>query len=238
MSLLTDAQLRKAILVGMLCILGGCLISQAMMQLGGGPRDEPMDLSSQLPEGAPNDGMVFPDGMPPFISSGGVFYPEKAVFDIGLGITGLLFMLLAVEIFLRTKDANQNAHWARKIAMWAQPVVGLGTGFSLVMLTRHPFDVSLVKHILYATAIFWGGQVWIFLFAISRNHLDVGIMWRGRSVGFWRWVAFGASVLSFQLMTAFIAADMLVKSAIFEWTLTFAFEAAVLTLIPILEDKH
>ena len=46
-----DSQLRRAIQLGVILIVGSCIISQVMMQLGGGERDERVDLTDQAPEG-------------------------------------------------------------------------------------------------------------------------------------------------------------------------------------------
>ncbi len=48
--LFNDYYLRKAIITGVILVVCSCIISQVMMQLGGGLRDEPLDLSDQVPE--------------------------------------------------------------------------------------------------------------------------------------------------------------------------------------------
>ena len=40
-----DSQLRRAIQLGVILVVGSCIISQVMMQLGGGERDERVDLT-------------------------------------------------------------------------------------------------------------------------------------------------------------------------------------------------
>jgi len=75
----SDRFFRRAILLGVVLVLGGSVGSQLLMQLGGSPRHEPLDFSEQLPE-ALKGVAQFPDGLPPFISSGGLYYPDKVVF--------------------------------------------------------------------------------------------------------------------------------------------------------------
>ena len=98
----SDRFFRRVIILGVVLVLGGSVGSQLLMQVGGSPRHEPLDFSEQLPE-ALKGVAQFPDGLPPFISSGGLYYPDKAVFDLGLGLGGLVFWFLGLEIFLRTR---------------------------------------------------------------------------------------------------------------------------------------
>ena len=48
--ILNDVHLRRAIQLGVFLVVGCCIISQVMMQLGGGERDERVDLTDQLPK--------------------------------------------------------------------------------------------------------------------------------------------------------------------------------------------
>ena len=96
---LNDDGFRRAIQVGVILVVGSCLISQVMMQLAGGERDEPMDLRDQVPDDFNDEGLVFEDGFPPFISSAGGLMPEKAVFDFGLFTGGLVMIFLSFGIF-------------------------------------------------------------------------------------------------------------------------------------------
>lgn len=225
--MMDDDRLRKAILAGVVLVVGACVLSQVMMQMGGGARDEPMDLSDQVPEGG---GIVvlFPDGLPPFISSGGVYQPEKAVFDIGLGLGGLLMIALSFEVFHRTEPEGRG----RRLANVGALVSGIVVGFSMFNLTANPLHTDLLAHIFWAMNIFWGAQIWMGCLTHARGGLDAHLRWRGWSLNRVRWSIFAFGVISFQAMTAFIATGHLVESAIFEWTLTFSAEAMMLTLIP------
>ena len=64
-----DEHFRKAIQTTVSLIVFCCIASQIMMQLGGGERDDPLDLSDQVPEEMQeNGGLVFEEGYPPFVS--------------------------------------------------------------------------------------------------------------------------------------------------------------------------
>jgi len=238
--LVSDELLRKAVIAGFVVVLGACIVSQVMLQLGGGPRDEPMDLSSQFPAGS-NDSLgsaaVFPDGLPPFISCGGVFYPEKAVFDVGLAIGGLLFCFLGVAMFLRTGSSlreSGGSNW-RRGANVGQLASACVIGVSMVMITRHPFDVSLMMHLFYAMNIFYGSFIWGTFLTLSRSRLDGELTCRGNwKLSTIRWSMVAAGFISFVLMSVMVANGNLTLAAFFEWTLTFAAEGQALTILPIL----
>jgi len=226
--IMNDAHLRRAIQMGVFLVVGCCLISQIMMQLGGGERDERLDLSDQSPLELGDEMFVFEDGFPPFISSAGAFMPEQIVFNIGLFFGGVIMIILAFETFHRTKPEGAK----QKICNVISLIAGIIIGFSMVQIVGHPFNTSIVMHIFWAMCIFWGAQVWIATLTIARGEIDVGVSWRGWPIHQIRWAMFGIAVFSFQAMTALVATGHLVESAMFEWTLTFSAEGMLLTLIP------
>lgn len=228
--MMKDEHLRKAIIAGVILVVGACLISQIMFQMAGGPRDEPMDISDQLPADWLGSPMVFEDGLPPFISSGGVFQPEKAVFDIGLGLGGLLMMALSFEVYQRTEPVGRK----RKVANVGALISGVIVGFSMFSLPAHPLNTHLMQHIFWAVNIFWGTQVWLFCLTYARAELDANVRWKGYSINRIRWSLFATAIFSFQAMTALISTGHLSESAFFEWTLAFSAEGALLTLLPAL----
>ena len=244
-NLLSDGNTRRMIFLGVICVLGCCIISQVMMQMGGGPRDQPMDLSEQisdLGDGSAGSHATFPDGLPPFISSAGAFYPEKAVFDFGLFFGGIIFVIFGIEIFLRTNSdlISTNGSIIRKFSNFGTLITSIVIGFSMMMITRHPFNTSLVLHIFYAMNIFYGTFIWGSLFAISRGMIDSKRMFQIGKNDFRmklnnvRWILVAAGFISFQLMVFFVAKGMANTSAFFEWTLTFAAELQVLSFLPTL----
>ncbi|MDE0708218.1 MAG: hypothetical protein OSB33_04645 [Candidatus Poseidoniales archaeon] len=227
---LNDSHLRKAIQIGVILIVGSCVISQMMMQLGGGERDEPMDFSDQVPDDFDDEGLVFEDGFPPFISSAGAFMPERMVFNFGLFTGGIVMILLSFEIFHRTKPEGSK----RKICNVVSLITGIIIGFSMIQIVGHPFNTSIIMHIFWAMNIFWCAQIWIATLAYARGNLDSDVSWRGYPIHQIRWSLFAIAVISFQAMTILVATGHLVESAIFEWTLTFSAEAMVLSMIPAL----
>jgi hypothetical protein len=227
--MMKDENLRKVIIAGVILVVGAALISQIMLQMAGGPRDEPMDLSDELPVDSDHP-VVFEDGLPPFISSGGVFQPEKTVFDIGLGLGGLLMMALSFEVYHRTKPVGRKRNAANVGAL----ISGVIVGFSMFSLPAHPLNTDLMLHIFWAVNVFWGTQVWLFCLTYARAELDADVRWKGYSINRIRWSLFATAIISFQAMTALIATGHLSESAFFEWVLAFAAEGALLTLLPAL----
>lgn len=105
------------------------------------------------------------------------------------------------------------------------------------MLTRNPFNVALVAHIFYAMNIFYGSFIWGAFIAFSRGRLDSDLkVLRGMPLSTVRWGLVLAGFASFQVMLILLANNFVYESAFFEWTLTFAGEAQVLTIIPILSS--
>ena len=223
-----DHGFKRAIQIGVILVVGCCIVSQLMMQLGGGERDQPMDLSDQVPENVDIDGLVFEDGFPPFISSAGAFMPEKLVFDFGLFCGGIVMIFLSFEIYHRTKPEGTK----RKICNVVSLICGTVIGFSMMQIVAHPFNTSIMMHIFWAMNIFWGAQLWIATLTYARGELDAEVTWKGWPIHRVRWSIFAIAMISFQAMTLMVASGHLVESAIFEWTLTFAAEAMMLSLIP------
>ena len=225
-----DEVFRRVIQIGVILVVGCCLISQVMMQLGGGERDEPMDLRDQFPDDFDDEGLVFEDGFPPFISSAGAFMPEKLVFNLGLFGGGLVMVFLSFEIFHRTKPEGRTRKFCNVVAL----ITGIIIGFSMMQIVGHPFNTSIIMHIFWAMSIFWCAQIWIATLTYARGEIDADVQWRGWSITRVRWATFAVAIFSFQAMTLLVATGHLVESAILEWTLTFSAEAMMLTMIPTL----
>jgi len=225
-----DEVFRRAIQIGVILVVGCCVISQVMMQLGGGERDEPVDLRDQVPDDFDDDGLIFENGFPPFISSAGAFMPEKLVFDLGLFGGGIMMIFLSFEIFHRTKPEGKSRNICNVIAL----ICGITIGFSMMQIVAHPFNTSIIMHIFWAMNIFWCAQIWIGTLAYARGEIDADIQWKGWAINRIRWTTFAVAILSFQAMTLLVATGHLVESAILEWTLTFSAEAMMLTMIPTL----
>ena len=230
--MLNDSQLRRVIQLAVILVVGCCIVSQIMMQLGGGVRDEPMDLRDQVPDDFEGDGLYFENGFPPFISSAGAFMPEKIVFNFGLFMGGLMMIFISFEIFHRTKPEGSKRKKANVVAL----ITGIVIGFSMMQIVGHPFNTSIMMHIYWAMNIFWGAQIWIATLAYARGEIDANVLWRDWSINRIRWAIFAVALISFQAMMALVATGHLVESAILEWTLTFSAEAMMLTMIPTLTN--
>ena len=230
-----DEHFRKAIQWTVCLIVFCCIVSQIMMQLAGGERDEPLDLSDQVPrEMQDNGGLVFEDGYPPFVSSAGALMPEKIVFNLGLFSGGLMMIFLTFEIYHRTKFQNTT----RKISNLSTLVTGIIVGYSMIQIVAYPFTTEVMSHIFWAMNIFWFAQIWMGALSYTRGSLDTQFRWRGWKINTIRWTLFSIAVISFQAMTALTLMDMIVESAIFEWTLIFSAFAMMLTIIPTLEPTE
>ena len=223
-----DHGFKRAIQIGVILVVGCCIVSQLMMQLGGGERDQPLDLTDQVPEDVDIDGLVFENGFPPFISSAGAFMPEKAVFDFGLFCGGVVMIFLSFEIYHRTKPEDTKRKFCNVVSLISGTVIG----FSMMQILAHPFNTSIMMHIFWAMNIFWGAQLWIATLTYARGELDAEVTWKGWPIHRVRWSIFAIALISFQAMTLMVASGHLVGSAIFEWTLTFSAEAMMLSLIP------
>jgi hypothetical protein len=237
--LTSDRFFRWAIILGVVLVLGGSMVSQLLMQLGGGPRHEPHDYSSQLPRDYPEglkEMAIFPDGLPPFISSGGLYYPDKAVFDVGLGLGGLVLAFLAIELLLRTRRQliRKRASIVRQLLNLGQLMAALLVGGSLVMITRHPFDESFLTHLSYANKIFVGSLAWGGLLILARGGLDRQLTCCRLKLNLLRWILLGVGIASYFLMTTLAAQTSFNGAALFEWLLTISTEMLTLSLLPIL----
>ena len=231
----SDEHFRKAIKSTVCLVVFCCIVSQIMMQLSGGEREEPLDLSDQVPrEMQDNGGLVFEDGYPPFVSSAGALMPEKIVFNLGLFSGGLMMIFLTFEIYHRTKFQNTT----RKIANLSTLVTGIIVGYSMIQIVAYPFTTEVMSHIFWAMNIFWFAQIWMGALSYTRGALDAQFRWRGWKINTIRWTLFSIAVISFQAMTALTLMDMIVESAIFEWTLIFSAFAMMLTIIPTLEPTE
>tara|TARA_B100002052_G_scaffold93602_1_gene86344 strand:- start:1238 stop:1954 length:717 start_codon:yes stop_codon:yes gene_type:complete len=228
----SDEHFRKAIQTTVCLIVFCCIVSQIMMQLAGGERDEPLDLSDQVPqEMQDNGGLVFEDGYPPFVSSAGALMPEKFVFNLGLFSGGVMMIFLTFEIYHRTKFQNTT----RKFANLSTLLTGIIVGYSMVQIVAYPFTTEVMSHIFWAMNIFWFAQIWMGSLAYTRGTLDAQFRWRGWKINTIRWTLFSIAVISFQAMTALTVMNLIVESAIFEWTLIFSAFAMMLTIIPTLD---
>ena len=232
--LVSDKRFKLLLFFATGLILDGALLSQLIMQVSGGPRNEAMDFSEQVPEEVA-ELAIFPDGLPPFISSGGIFVPEKIFFNIGIGLGGLLFCLCGIELFLRTHHVLRQGR-SLVLPMFCtlgQCLMAILVGGCLFMLTHHPFDVSFKMHVLYANSIFYGSLAWGLLLILSRMGLDRELSCRGWPLNRLRWLLLMTGIICFALMLELVMWLQFNAAALFEWLMTFSTLGLALTLLPI-----
>ena len=223
---------RRLLLAAVAITLATCIISQAMLQLGGGPRDEQLDLSDQLED---LDRTLVFDGLPPFISSAGVYYPERAVFEVGLSIAGLLIIGLGFVLAQRTENDLKKGEGTniRRLFNLAGMLLAVFSGASLVIMTRHPMHTDLVAHLTYAMYVFYGSIAWAACATAARGRLDADLEWRGHSLVKMRWSLLTLAFLSLQITIGTIAFSSMLLSAFFEWVMLFSMQAVLLTFLPL-----
>ena len=100
-SIVSDKSLKSILILGVITVIGTSLITQIMLQTGENVREYSVDLSDQVPgsDNYFNSLAVYPNGLPPYISSGGVYSPEITIFNIGFKIAGILFIFIGIEAF-------------------------------------------------------------------------------------------------------------------------------------------
>ena len=220
-------------------VLGTSIITQIMLQTGENVRANSVDLSDQVPGSDDyfNSLVLFPDGLPPFISSGGVYSPEITIFNIGFKIAGVLFILIGLEVFLRTASSlNLEDKKERKYNNLSL-VCSTISGLSLFLITFFPFDKKLILHIIFASLIFICLAVWVISFMISRNKIDSEIEFRGQNLNEIRRKVVFFGVFSFIFMIVFVSLRMQSIGAIGEWCLMIAGQVQTLTFIPNLNNE-
>ena len=221
----------RRVLIGAVTILViTCIITQMSVQFAGGPRDETIDLSDQIDADLQNPPSF--DGLPPFISSGGVFEPEKTIFTIGLTISGILFMIVGIDFGIRTHRLLNICSFGnlRKLCNFASSASALIAGISLAMVAKYPFDEELLLHIFYALTIFYCAFFWVLFSHLARRGIeDDSLTWREYNV---------ASIRKYSLVLVFISLVMTVNApaigyiaigAFFEWMLLFTTMIALLS---------
>ena len=213
------------------------IISQLMMQLGGGARDKLMDLSDQLIFFG--QAVVFENGLPPYISSAGVFSPESIVFGIGLSIVGAMMMWLSKQVWNETSEQlqSENTSPIHLRTNNAGLIAGMIGGFALIILAWTPMHTKLVQHLILATLVFSSSILWTILVTISRTILDAEEEWRGYKITRLRWSCLGTSFISIQLSVITFVLISPTVSALFEWSLFISLNCGLLTFYTVFENQ-
>lgn len=228
---------RWVLITSVVLIVATSIITQAFVQLGGGPRNDDIDLTDQITH--KTGGTHVLEGLPPFISSGGVYEPEKTIFTIGLTLSGLLFIVLGIDFGTRTHRlliAAGAKPW-RRLSNVASTLSALGAGFSLVMIPQYPFDISLVMHLFYAITIFYSGFFWVFFAHLARSGCeDDSLTWKGYRISTLRKYLLAGLFVSLMLTLYAPPAGYMILGAFAEWMLLFTAMAGLLSNMPAFDE--
>ena len=206
------------------------IVTQILMQTGGGERDRVFDLGDAL---APFvDSFVF-EGLPSFISSGGIYEPEIHLFKIGFTICGLLTTWLVIRMGRRGGPLNKNGTWFEYVATG----MGVTNGICLMLLVHLPFTMYPLSHHILAGIIFSSGLGWILAahWMIDEDD-DTGLVFSFPARDVRRWsliLGIGCSMLigiPFLMMNLELA-------AILEWGILTGLQGGLLSMEDLLDNS-
>jgi len=228
---------RRTLFAAVIVLIGTSVITQAFVQFAGGPRGDSIDLTDQIKPVADHPVIIY--GLDPFISSGGVYEPEKTIFTIGLSLSGVLFMLVGVDFGVRTHRLLKSTE-AKPWRMIAN-ILGIGAaisaGFGMIMITFHPFNISLVMHIFYAMQIFYSGFFWVLFSFLARSATDdKELKWQGYRITKIRKVIVAIVFVSLIGTIYGPSAGYMLLGAFFEWILLFSAMAGMLSNLPAYDE--
>jgi len=214
------------------------LLSQLLLQIGGSPRDELLDFTEQLEQ--LDHPLVFEDGLPPFISSAGVYAPESIVFGIGFSLSGILFILLAYEMAVcnSLKLSRHESSSLHILCYNLGMIVGMFTGASLIIISWTPMHTQLIAHVALALQIFYGGMIWASLATISRSRIDSEKKFKNIPINVLRWSLIAITFTSLQLSAAAVANHSLNLAAAFEWLLFFSQVGVLASFHTLFDSTH
>lgn len=233
-----DERRSKLLKLAIGAIIVTALLSQLLLQIGGGLRDEPLDFTEQLEQ--LEQPLIFEDGLPPFISSAGVYAPESIIFGIGFTISGILFILLAYEMAV-CNSLKLSRHESTSLHIRSNNLgmlVGMFTGASLIIISWTPMHTQLIAHVALALQIFYGGMLWASLATISRSRIDSKKQFKNIPMNLLRWGLIAITFISLQLSGLAIANDSLNLAAAFEWVLFFSQVGVLASFQTIFDPNH
>ena len=228
---------RRLLLAALSVAIATAVISQVMLQLGDGPRDERLDLSDQI--AWPDVEVVLEDGLPPFLSSGGVYQPERTVFNFGFAVTGVLMIPLGVAIAGRTQRDLEQIGGSRmgERANLAGLLAASITGVSLGIMTRFPMHTHLQPHLVFAMLVFCGSLLWAACSSRARGELDVERAFLDHPVVPLRRNLLRMAAASFILMLVAVVAMSLTIAALLEWLLLGSVLSVLLTHLTMFAEE-
>ena len=230
-----DERRSKLLKLAIGVVIATAVLSQLLLQIGGDSRHEALNFTEQL--GYP---LTFEDGLPPFISSAGVFAPESIVFGIGFTLSGILFILLAYEMAV-CNSLKLSRHESTSLHIWSNNLgmlVGMFTGASLILISWTPMHTQLIAHVALALQIFYGGMLWASLATISRSRIDSKKQFKNIPMNVLRWTLIAITFSSLQLSGVAIANDSLNLAAALEWVLFFSQVGVLASFQTVFESNH
>ncbi len=199
------------------------------MQIGGGPRNEEFNLGDVF---QPFINEFRFTGLPPFISSGGVFTPEIYFFKIGLTTSGILILWLVFRLHWKNGILPFNGLKSRIISCISGTIVGL----SLIGFVHFSFIEDPLIHSYFAGAIFTGGLTWLASVHISTKTFDKYSPVMGINLIKARQYSLGIAVFCWVFMPIPLLMMKLQFAAVLEWTMMLSLQFGVLTLEPLLNS--
>jgi len=237
--IMSDKMLKTILILGVCVVLGTSIITQVMLQTGENIRGNSVDLSDQVL--GSNDYfeslVIYPNGLPPYISSGGVYSPEISIFNIGFKIGGLLFILIGFDVYLRTNSSLNLEDKKERKYNNISLICSICSGFSLFMITFFPFDTKLIMHIIFAGLIFISIAMWVYSFLISRKKIDSEIEFKGQKLNEIRKKIAYFGIFSYLFMIFFVGLNIQSIGAIGEWCLMISGQLQTLTFIPNINNE-
>ena len=212
------------------CTILTSITTQILMQTGGGPRDSQFDLTEAFQPFF--EEFIF-TGLPPFISSGGVFSPEIYVFQIGFSLTGILILCLVGRLHGKNGILPFDGTLTRRVAVGMGCIVGL----SLMGIVHFSFIEEPLIHAYFAGIIFSGSLAWLGSVHLSCRDLEdkqttfgissLAMRTWGLRIGIFCWLAMPIPLFFMQLEIA----------AVLEWAMMLSLQAGLFSLEPLLMKK-
>ena len=210
------------------CTIITSIITQFLMQTGGGPRENQFDLSDAFEPFI--DEFIF-TGLPPFISSGGVFAPEIYVFQIGFTVSGILILWLVIRLHGKNGVLSFDGSKSRVFSAISGTIVGL----SLTSIVHFSWIEDPLIHSYFAGAIFSGALVWLGSVHIATQMFEDNAPIFGIEESKLRTYSLGVAILCWLIMPIPLYLMKLQFAALIEWAMMLSLQFGLLSLESILE---
>ena len=210
------------------CTILTSITTQILMQTGGGQREAQFDLTEAFQPFF--DEFIF-TGLPPFISSGGVFSPEIHVFQIGFSLTGILILCLVLRLHGENGILPIDGSLTRKFAVGSGCIVGSSImGIVHFSFIEEPLIHAYIAGIIFSGSLAWLGSVHLSCGDLEDKQTAFGISslvmrtWSLR-IGIFCWISMPIPLFFMQLEIA----------AFLEWVMMLSLQTGLLSLEPLLK---